>query len=354
MAVFYRTNAQSRVVEEAFMRSGIPYKVVGGTRFYDRREIKDALAYVKAVVNPADEVSVKRVLNVPKRGVGDTTVGRLDAWANAHGVTFREALGHAEEAGVSGPATRGIRQFVELLDELDVAVAEGPAAAPPGRPRRLGLPPGAGGRAHGRVGGTAREPGRARRVGAGVRHGGRRSSSRSPSWPTPTPSTATTRAVVLMTLHSAKGLEFPVVFLVGCEEGVFPHLRALTEPEELEEERRLAYVGITRARERLHLSHAWSRMLFGVDAVQPAVAVPRRDPRRPRRARRAGPPAVGPGVVPQRRGRPARRVVDRRQPRAHRGVGHGQRSPGRHHHGCRRHGPARSATTCATASSARA
>src|SRR5205814_1020764 len=106
MAVFYRTNAQSRVVEEGLMRAGVPYKVVGGTRFYDRREIKDALAYVRAVANPADEVSIKRILNVPKRGIGDTTVARLDAWAVQGGVTFREALAHAGDAAVSGPALR--------------------------------------------------------------------------------------------------------------------------------------------------------------------------------------------------------------------------------------------------------
>ena len=110
------------------MRSGIPYKVVGARGSTTAGRSRTRSAYVKAVVNPADEVSVKRVLNVPKRGVGDTTVGRLDAWANAHGVTFREALGHAEEAGVSGPATRGIRQFVELLERLEVAAAEGPAS----------------------------------------------------------------------------------------------------------------------------------------------------------------------------------------------------------------------------------
>ena len=108
VAVFYRTNAQSRVMEEQLMRSGIPYKVIGGTRFYDRREIKDALAYLKAVVNPADEVSIKRVLNVPKRGVGDSTVGRLDSWANSHGVPFIEALRQADEAGVTGRAVKGI------------------------------------------------------------------------------------------------------------------------------------------------------------------------------------------------------------------------------------------------------
>ena len=118
LAVLYRTNAQSRVVEEAMMRLGVPYKVVGGTRFYDRREVKDAMAYLRAVVNPADEVSLKRVLNVPKRGVGDASVAKLDSYAAADGVGFLEALRRADDAGVSGPATRGIASFVALLDRL--------------------------------------------------------------------------------------------------------------------------------------------------------------------------------------------------------------------------------------------
>ena len=108
LAVLYRTNAQSRVVEEAMMRLGVPYKVVGGTRFYDRREVKDAMAYLRAVVNPADEVSVKRVLNVPKRGVGDASIAKLDAFAAAEGIGFLDALRRADEAGVTGPAVRGI------------------------------------------------------------------------------------------------------------------------------------------------------------------------------------------------------------------------------------------------------
>ena len=126
VAVFYRTNAMSRVIEEQLMRLGIPYKVVGGTRFYDRREVKDALAYMKAVVNPVDEVSVKRVINVPKRGVGDSTVGKLDAWATAHGVAFIDALRRADDAGVNGPAVKGIAEFLDLLDELNEAQSEGP------------------------------------------------------------------------------------------------------------------------------------------------------------------------------------------------------------------------------------
>src|SRR3954462_5596528 len=126
VAVFYRTNAMSRVIEEQLMRLGIPYKVVGGTRFYDRREVKDALAYLRAVVNPVDEVSVKRVLNVPKRGVGDASVARLDAFARAEGVPFVDAMRRAEEAGVTGPARKGIASFVDLLDTLQTMVgAEG-------------------------------------------------------------------------------------------------------------------------------------------------------------------------------------------------------------------------------------
>ena len=295
------------------MRSGIPYKVVGGTRFYDRREIKDALAYVKAVVNPADEVSVKRVLNVPKRGVGDTTVGRLDVWANAHGVTFREALGHAEEAGVSGPATRGIRQFVELLDELDVAAAEGPAtllqAALDGSGYLQEL----------EAEHTVESAGRLENLAELV--GSAQEFDTVAAFLEQIALVADTDAldgddsrVVLMTLHSAKGLEFPVVFLVGCEEGVFPHLRALTEPEELEEERRLAYVGITRARERLHLSHAWSRMLFGSTQYNPPSRFLDEIPDDLVEHVGQGRRLSGRGVLPQRRRWPARRVVDRRQP----------------------------------------
>src|SRR4051812_25670374 len=125
-AIFYRTNAQSRAVEERLTRVGIPYKVIGGTRFYDRREVKDALAYLKAAANPADEVSLKRVVNVPKRGVGDTTIARIDAWANAHGITFGQALEEAEHAGVKGPAIRGINDFNVLLAKLRAAIPDGP------------------------------------------------------------------------------------------------------------------------------------------------------------------------------------------------------------------------------------
>ena len=278
MAVLYRTNAQSRVIEEAFMRLGIPYKVVGGTRFYDRREIKDAMAYLRAIVNPADEVSVKRVLNVPKRGVGDTSVARLDEYAAAEGVSFMEALRHADEVGLTGPARRGIERFVEMIDRLAALV---PAANEEGS----GIGPGdilqaalddSGYLAELEAEDSVESHGRVENLGELV--GSAREFTLLDEFLEQVALVADTDElpegevedqVVLMTLHSAKGLEFPMVFIVGVEEGIFPHIRALTEPTEMEEERRLAYVGITRAMRRLFVSHAWSRMLFGSTQYNP-------------------------------------------------------------------------------------
>ena len=264
MACFYRTNAQSRVLEEAFMRFGIPYKVVGGTRFYDRREVKDAMAYLKAVVNPADEVSVKRVLNVPKRGVGDTSVAKLDALAQAENISFVDAMRRAQEAGLTGPAARGVASFVDLLDSLAVAVADDTMG--PGDLLRMALDD-SGYSAELEAEETVEAAGRLENLGELV--GSAREFTRLDEFLEQVALVADTDEiddddrVVMMTLHSAKGLEYPVVFVLGMEEGVFPHSRALTEPTEMEEERRLAYVGITRAQQQLHLSHAWSRQLFG-------------------------------------------------------------------------------------------
>jgi len=267
-AIFYRTNAQSRVVEEYLMRVGIPYKVVGGTRFYDRREVKDALAYVKAVVNPADEVSVKRVLNVPKRGVGDSSVGRLDAYARSHGLTFFDALKEAAAAGVTGRAVKGIEEFLALVEGLEPFAAEGPAALIEAAMSRSGyvaeLEAEHSIEAEGRIENLAELVGAARDVGSVDEFLEQVSLVADTDELEDDDS-----SVVLMTLHSAKGLEFPVVFLIGLEDGVFPHLRSIGEPDELEEERRLAYVGITRARQRLYLSHAWARMLHGGTQYNP-------------------------------------------------------------------------------------
>ena len=272
LAVFYRTNAQSRVLEEQFLRSGIPYRVVGGLRFYDRREIKDAMAYLKAVVNPTDEVSVKRVLNTPKRGVGDQTVGRLDAYARAHEIPFLDALRRWDDAGASARAARGIEAFTTLLDELSLELDKGPGHVLEQILERSGyaaeLEAESTLEAEGRQENLAELVGMAREY-ATVDDFLEQVSLVADTDQLPDSTDPTDTGVVLMTLHAAKGLEFPNVFLIGLEEGVFPHMRSLTEPAELEEERRLAYVGITRARERLFLSHAWCRTLHGSTQYNP-------------------------------------------------------------------------------------
>jgi DNA helicase-2/ATP-dependent DNA helicase PcrA len=268
MAVFYRTNAQSRVLEEHLVRVGIPYKVIGGTRFYDRREIKDALAYLKAVVNPIDEVSMKRVVNTPKRGVGDTSVAKIDAWAAASGLTFDQALLHAPEAGVTGKAVRGLEEFHRIIEKGREAVDEGPAAViqeileASGYLAEL--------EAEHSVDADSRLENLAELVGLAREFEDINEFLEQVSLVADTDALDDDdSSVVLMTLHSAKGLEYPVVFLIGLEDGIFPHIRSLGEPDELEEERRLAYVGITRAEQRLYLTNAWSRTLFGTTQYNP-------------------------------------------------------------------------------------
>ena len=269
IAVFYRTNAQSRSLEEGLMARGIPYKVIGGTRFYDRREIRDLLAYLKLVVNSGDEVALRRVLNVPRRGVGDTTVTRLVAYAREHAIGFVEALRSAQDAGASPKAVTGIRTLLELLDQIS---AEGVASKPPAEIAEDLL----------------ERTGYLQMLEAEALHGGAKALEAEGRLENLTElvsvasgfadiegflETTTLAAaadeiddgptVSLMTLHAAKGLEFSTVFLTGMEEGLFPHNQSLAEPDDMEEERRLCYVGITRARERLYLPHTWSRMLFG-------------------------------------------------------------------------------------------
>ena len=280
MAVFYRTNAQSRAVEEQLVTLGVPYKVVGGLRFYDRREVRDAMAYLRLAANPADEVAAKRVLNVPKRGVGDTSVARVDAHAAGAGIAFIEALRDAEAAGVSGRAATGIRSFLELVDSLCRAVDDGPATVLEVALERSGyldeLRVDRSIEAEGRLENLAELVGFAgefdtvdeflERVGLVADTDDLPDGDRPDGDPA---DESDSGQVVLMTMHAAKGLEFPVVCIVGMEDGVFPHVRALGDPDELEEERRLAYVGITRARERLMMTHAWSRLLHGQTQYNP-------------------------------------------------------------------------------------
>ncbi|MFT6549441.1 MAG: DNA helicase-2/ATP-dependent DNA helicase PcrA [Acidimicrobiales bacterium] len=271
MAVFYRTNAQSRAVEEQMVNLGVSYRVIGGTRFYDRREVRDALAYLKLAANPVDEVAARRVLNVPRRGVGDTSVAKVDALAAEGGIGFVAALREAVDAGVSGRAATGIQAFLDLLDHLSGSVDDGPETVLSAALDRSGYLDEL--RSEHTIESEGRLENLAELVGAASgfdsvddfleRVGLVADTDDLPD------DDDDAGQVVLMTMHAAKGLEFPAVFIVGMEDGVFPHLRALGDPDELAEERRLAYVGITRARERLFLSHAWSRMLHGQTQYNP-------------------------------------------------------------------------------------
>lgn len=277
LAVFYRTNAQSRALEEQLVTFGVPYRVVGGLRFYDRREIRDAMAFLKLAANPSDEVAAKRVLNVPKRGVGDTSLARIDDFVASEGVTFLRGLRAAGEAGVSGRAAAGIAVFLDLVDSLVTKVDDGPSAVLEAALEHSGyfdeIRSNSDHQDEGRLENLHELVGVAaefddvddflERVGLVA------DTDEIPDVSVASDAEIDTGQVVLMTMHAAKGLEYPVVFIVGMEDGVFPHIRALGDPDELEEERRLAYVGITRARERLLLSHAWSRMLHGQTQYNP-------------------------------------------------------------------------------------
>jgi len=228
MAVFYRTNPQSRVVEEILMRLGIPYKAVGGTRFYDRREVKDAVAYLRVLTNPSDEVSIKRVLNMPKRGVGDTSVSRLDEFARQENISFYEALRRAEEAGVSGAARRGIESFVAVIEEVSTQEEQSPGGLLEAVMEKSGY------RAEFESDDSVEAAGRLENLDELV------SSAKEfakvdefleqVSLVADSDDLGDDEKVVLMTMHAAKGLEFPVVFIVGVEEGLFPHSRALVDP----------------------------------------------------------------------------------------------------------------------------
>ena len=265
IAVMYRINAQSQAFETALNTEDLPYRVVGGTAFYDRREVRDALAYLRAVVNPADEVSLKRVLNVPRRGVGDRSVQRLDAWAASTGLPFSEALRRPAEAGASGAARAGIERFTALLDEAAGRLAEGPAGVLDHLLTRSGyleeLYEDAEG---GDVEAEGRLENLATLLEGAAEHTEVGEFLERTALVSPTDDLDRDESkVVLLTAHAAKGLEFPVVFLTGLEDGMFPRLQALDDPEEMAEERRLAYVGITRARRRLYLSDAERRLLWG-------------------------------------------------------------------------------------------
>ncbi|GAA4735702.1 DNA helicase PcrA [Isoptericola chiayiensis] len=290
VAIFYRTNAQSRALEEVLIRVGLPYKVVGGTRFYERKEIKDAVAYLRALANPDDDVSQRRVLNVPKRGLGDKAESLVAGFADGERISFGAALQRIDEIpGMTTRTLKPLRTFAAMMSELQAMVDDGATPA-----EILGA-------VLDRTGYLAElrasdDPQDATRVenlaelhavaaefteadpegdladflervslvadadqipdedvaDGGAEHEHEDEPAEDPG------------VITLMTLHTAKGLEFPVVFLTGMEDGTFPHTRSLHDDAELAEERRLAYVGITRARERLYLSRAGTRSAFGM------------------------------------------------------------------------------------------
>jgi DNA helicase-2/ATP-dependent DNA helicase PcrA len=220
-------------------------------------------------VNPADEVSVKRVLNVPKRGVGDGSVGKLDAYATANDVSFVEALRRSDAAGVTGTGVRGIQEFLQLLEGVsDLAADDRPAPLLEALLERSGYLDEL--RAERTIESEGRLENLAELVGSAQKAESIDQFLEQVSLVSDADEIdGDDSEVVLMTVHAAKGLEFPAVFLIGMEEGVFPHLRSIGEPDELEEERRLAYVALTRAQERLYLTHAWSRTLYGGTQYNP-------------------------------------------------------------------------------------
>jgi DNA helicase-2/ATP-dependent DNA helicase PcrA len=282
VAVFYRTNAQSRVFEEVFIRVGMPYKVVGGIRFYERREVKDLLAYLRTILNPADIVSLRRIVNTPRRGIGERAEACIEALASRDRISYPEALERAEQApGINPRSLAAIRDFLALMSELRAVAAgadNGPATVMEAVLDKTGylaeLEASEDMQDESRVDNlrelvaVAQEFEETRSaegggdLGAFLEHVALVSDADSiPD--------SEGGVVTLMTIHTAKGLEFPMVFLTGLEDGVFPHMRTLGDPVELEEERRLAYVGITRAKRRLYVSRAITRSAWGQPSYNP-------------------------------------------------------------------------------------
>ena len=287
VAVFYRTNAQSRAIEEMLIRVGLPYAVIGGTRFYERREIKDAIAYLRAVANPDDDVSLRRILNVPKRGIGDRAESAVAQHAAREGLSFDAALARAEEIpGMTPRLLKPLLAFRELMTELRALAEQDPNPAEVleavlDRSDYLALL---------RVSDDPQDASRVENLAelhavavefvAADPEGDLTDflervslvadADQVPSADEDGETPAHVGTVTLMTLHTAKGLEFPVVFLTGMEDGTFPHMRSLADETELSEERRLAYVGVTRARKRLYLTRAAVRTAWGAAQEFPA------------------------------------------------------------------------------------
>lgn len=278
IAILYRTNAQSRVLEELFVKSNMAYTIVGGTKFYDRKEIKDLLAYLRLVSNPDDDVSFRRIVNVPKRGIGPTTVDKLQAYANANNLSLFKTLAEIEEVGLSARFQKMLKSFydqldgwIKMQDYVPVKELVDELLDQTGYREMLERE------------NTLESEGRLENIEEFLTVAGEFEEASDDktliAFLTDLALIADIdkldeveeeEKVLMMTLHSAKGLEFPVVFLAGLEEGVFPHSRSLMEEAEMEEERRLAYVGITRAEQELYLTRATLRTIFGKTNMNPA------------------------------------------------------------------------------------
>ncbi|MFI0779825.1 DNA helicase PcrA [Streptomyces sp. NPDC021212] len=284
VAVFYRTNAQSRVFEEVFIRVGLPYKVVGGVRFYERKEVRDVLAYLRVLANPEDAVPLRRIMNVPKRGIGDRAEAMIDALAAREKITFPQALRRVDEAyGMAARSANAVKRFNTLMEELRTIVESGagPATVLEAVLERTGylaeLQASTDPQDETRIENLQElasvalefEQDRGEENPGTLADFLEQVALVADSDQIPDEDEEGAGVITLMTLHTAKGLEFPVVFLSGMEDGVFPHMRALGQTKELEEERRLAYVGITRARERLYLSRSTMRSAWGQPAYNP-------------------------------------------------------------------------------------
>ncbi|RAK15091.1 DNA helicase-2/ATP-dependent DNA helicase PcrA [Anoxybacillus vitaminiphilus] len=278
-AILYRTNAQSRVMEEVLLKSNINYKIVGGIKFYDRKEIKDILAYLRLIANPNDDISLVRIINVPKRGVGASTLDKIISYAAENGLSIFEALGEIEQIGLSSRIVTPLVQFRQQIEHwgqmqeyLSVTELVEEVLDKSGYRDML------------RAEKTLEAQSRLENIDeflSVTKHFENTNDDKSliafltdlalvaDIDQLDTEEDNQNDAVVLMTLHSAKGLEFPVVFIIGMEEGIFPHSRSLDDEAEMEEERRLAYVGITRAEEELFLTSAQMRTLFGRTGINP-------------------------------------------------------------------------------------
>jgi len=278
MAILYRTNAQSRAIEETFMKANIPYQMVGGTKFYDRKEIKDLLAYLRLIVNPEDDISFARVVNAPKRGIGKTSLDKLQAYAAANDISLYTAVQEVDFVGVSTKAAKSLigfgqmiknweqqQEFLSATDMVEEVIEQTGYETMLLNERSIESQ-------------TRLE--NIEEFKTVTKHFEETNEDKTlvnfltdlaliSDIDRMDDDPNADDKVTMMTLHAAKGLEFPVVFLIGMEENVFPHSRSMMDEEEMQEERRLAYVGITRAEEMLHVSHAKMRTLFGRTNMNP-------------------------------------------------------------------------------------